>query len=92
MKKDTNIPITADVVEKIIKDNHIFNNVVLASRPKIIKVLPKSDMSIVWINIWDAQSSIKAKGLINRCFNVGSFIATIHGTNMNLGVLQCKNC
>ena len=49
-------------------------------------------MSIIWIDIWDAQSDIKAKGLINRYFNVGSYIATICGVNMNLGVLQCKNC
>ena len=30
--------------------------------------------------------------LINRCFNVERHIATIQGTNMNLGVPQCKNC
>ena len=49
-------------------------------------------MSIVWINIWDVQSSTKAKGLINRCFNIGSFIAMIQGTNMNPDIPQCKNC
>jgi len=49
-------------------------------------------MSIVWFDIWDAQSGIKAKRLINRKFNVGSFITTICGANMNPGVLQCKNC
>ena len=30
--------------------------------------------------------------LINRCFNVGNYIATIRGTSMNPGVPQCKNC
>ena len=30
--------------------------------------------------------------LINRCFNVGNYIATIWGANMNLGIPQCKNC
>ena len=49
-------------------------------------------MAIVWINIWDAQSGAKAKGLVNRCFNVGSFITTIRGTNANPSVPQCKNC
>ena len=34
-------------VEKIIKQNQIFNNIVLASKPQVIKVSPKSDMSIV---------------------------------------------
>ena len=38
------------------------------------------------------QSGAKAKDLINRCFNVGSFIATIRGANTNPGVPQCKNC
>ena len=49
-------------------------------------------MSIVWIDIWDVQSSSKAKMLINRCFNVGRYIVTIQGANMNPGVPQCKNC
>jgi len=79
-------------MEKILKNNHIFNNIILASKPRIIKVSPKSDMSIIWIDIWDAQSGTKAKSFINRRFNVGSFIATIHGANMNPGVPQCKNC
>ena len=30
--------------------------------------------------------------LINRCFNVGNYITTIQGANMNPGVPQCKNC
>jgi len=47
LKKDTNKPITVNVVEKIIKDNHIFNNIILASRPRIIKVSPKSDIFIM---------------------------------------------
>ena len=38
------------------------------------------------------KSSEKAKSLINRCFNVGSFIITIQDANINLDVLQCKNC
>ena len=49
-------------------------------------------MAIVWIDIWDTQSGTKAKDLINRCFNVRSFIATIRGANANPGVPQCKNC
>jgi len=49
-------------------------------------------MSIIWINIWDVQSGSKTKSLINRCFNIGRFIATIWKANMNPGILQCKNC
>ena len=44
LKKDTNKSIIANIVEKIIKDKHIFNNVILASRPRVIKVSPRLDM------------------------------------------------
>ena len=49
-------------------------------------------MAIIWIDIWNAQNSSKAKSLINWRFNIGRFITTIWGTNMNPGVSQCKNC
>ena len=71
------------MVENIIKKNHIFNNIVLALKPQIIKVFPKSDMAIIWIDIWNIQSNSKAKGLINRCFNVRSYITTVRNTNIN---------
>ena len=92
LREDTNTPITLDVVEDIIRKNHIFNNVTLASRPHIIKVSPKSDMAIVQINIWDVQSSFKVKELINRCFNIGRFISTMYNANINLSIPQYKNC
>jgi len=63
--------LTSSDIESILKQNHIFDNISLVSRPRVIKVLPKSDMSIVWIDIWDVQSGSNAKMLINRCFNVG---------------------
>ena len=74
------------MVETIIKNNHIFNNIAIVSRPRIIKVSPKSNIAIIWLNIWDVQSESKAKGLINRYFNIESFITTIQGANMNPGV------
>ena len=84
--------LTSGNIESILKQNQIFNNVSLASKPRVIKVSPKSNMSIIWIDIWDVQSRTNAKMLINRCFNVGKYIATIRGANMNPGVPQCKNC
>ena len=84
--------LNASDIENILKQNQIFDDIKLAFRPRVIKVSPKSDISIVWINIWDHQSSNKAKCLINWCFNVGRYIATIRGANMNPGILQCKNC
>ena len=54
--ENTNILINADVVEEILKRNHIFNNIILVLRSHIIKVSPKSDMAIIWFDIWDIQS------------------------------------
>ena len=83
--------ITPDNIEGILKESHLFKDIMLASKPCIIKVLPKSDMMVIWVDIWDSQSSSLAKNIINHCFNVGQFIATICGTNMNLSIPQCKN-
>jgi len=58
--------IITENIERILKNTHIFNKIVLASRPRIIKVLPKSDMAIVWIDIWDNQNGNNAKKIINR--------------------------
>jgi len=53
LQKNINTLLTLKVVEDIIKKNYIFNNIVLASRPHIIKVSPKLDMTIIWVDIWD---------------------------------------
>jgi len=79
-------------VENIIKQNQIFDNVVLTSKLQVIKVSPKSDISIIWIDIWNVQSRSKAKSLIDQCFNMERYITTIRGANINLSVPQCKNC
>ena len=60
-------------------------------KPRVIKISPKLDMAIIWLDIWNVQSGSKAKGLINRCFNVGNNIITIRGVNMNPSMPQCKN-
>ena len=49
--ENTNMPILSDIVETIIKKNYIFNNIAITSKSCIIKVLPKSDMTIIWLNI-----------------------------------------
>lgn len=49
--KDTNLPITVDIVKKVFQTTHIFNNIVLASWPCIIKAFSKSDMVVIWIDI-----------------------------------------
>ena len=84
--------LTSSDVKNIIKQNQIFDNITLAFKPCVIKVLPKSDILIIWIDIWDVQSESRAKGLINQYFNIERYIATIRGANINPSVLLCKNC
>jgi len=47
----TNTPLSLDVVESIIKSNYIFNNIAIVSRPRVIKVSPRLDMAIIWLDI-----------------------------------------
>ena len=42
-----NMLIKTDMVENILKNNHIFNNISLVSQPRIIKVSPKLDIAII---------------------------------------------
>jgi len=79
--------ISPDFIEGVLKETHLFNSVVLASKPRVIKASPKSDMAVVWVDIWDSQNGSSVKNIINHCFNIGRFIATVKGTNMNPGVL-----
>ena len=51
----------SDYIEGILKETHLFKDVVLASKPHVIKVSPKSDMAVVWVDIWDSQSSSSVK-------------------------------
>ena len=44
---NTNSPIIFDIIEKVIKDIHIFNDIVLASCLCIIKASPKLNMAII---------------------------------------------
>ena len=76
----------------MIANTPIFEGVVLASRLRIMKASPSSDMSVIWIDIWDSQKGSKAKTLINRSFNFGRHTATVRGTAMHPGVAQCRNC
>ena len=42
-----NLSITSDVIEELIRDTHIFNDIVLTSYPHIIRVSPKLDIAII---------------------------------------------
>jgi len=84
--------ITSENITDFMKHINLFENVSLATKPCIIKASPKSDMAIIWFDIWDTQNGSKAKLLINHSFNLGRYIATVRATNMNPGVPQCHNC
>ena len=47
LSKKTNSHITSDEIDNILKITHIFNDMVLASKPRVIKISPKSDIAIV---------------------------------------------
>ena len=90
--EDTNTPIMLDNIKAIIKASHIFNDLTLTSKSRVIKAFPKSNMTVIWIDVWDTQSRKNGKILINRYFNIRRYIATIHGANINLAIPQYKNC
>ena len=43
----TNSYILLDEIKNVLKNNHLFNDIVLTSKPCVIKVSPKSNMAIV---------------------------------------------
>jgi len=45
--ENTNLLITANIIERVLQTTYIFNNTILASCPCIIKTSPKSDMVII---------------------------------------------
>jgi len=45
--ENINLSITSDIIKEIIKDTHIFNNIVLASCLHIIKAFSKSDIAVI---------------------------------------------
>jgi len=69
--------LTGDDIATTMKHLEIFEPVNLAVKLRVIKVSPKSDMAIVWFDIWDSQNGFKAKLLINYSFNFGRYITTI---------------
>jgi len=58
--------ITPDFIEGVLKNIHLFKDIVLASKPHVIKASSKSDIAVVWEDIWDSQSSSCVKNIINH--------------------------
>ena len=49
--KNTNILINADLVEQVFKSTYIFNDIILVFRSQVIKVSPKYNITLIWIDI-----------------------------------------
>ena len=58
--------ITSDYIKDVLKELHLFKDVMLASKLHVIKASPKSNIAVVWVDIWDSQSSSSAKNIINH--------------------------
>ena len=92
LHKNMNLFITTNIIERVLQMTYIFNDIVLTFHSHIIKVSSKSNITIIWIDIWDSQSGSNTKILINKCFNISSHIVTIWDMNINLDIPQYKNC
>ena len=79
-------------VAEALSSSPLFEGITLASMPRIMKASPSTDMSVIWIDIWNSQKGSKDKTLINHSFNFGHHTATVRGTAMHPGVTQCRNC
>ena len=49
--ENTNTSLNSSVIKTILKNNYIFNNVVITSKPHIIKALSKLDIAVIWLDI-----------------------------------------
>jgi len=65
------LPITPAQVVEALSCSSLFESITLASIPCIMKVSFSSDMSVIWIDIWNSQKGSKGKTLINHSFNFG---------------------
>ena len=43
----TNLLVTSKLIEEVIKEFYIFKDIILASRPQVIKASPKSDIAMI---------------------------------------------
>ena len=58
--------ISPDIIKGVLKNSHLFKDATLALKPRVIKASPKSDKAVVWVDIWNSQSSSCVKNIINH--------------------------
>jgi len=49
--KTTNTLVTPFLAKEVLKNTYIFNDIILVSKPCIIKAVSNSDLAVIWINI-----------------------------------------
>ena len=57
--------ISSDIIKGILKKLYLFKDIILVLKLCIIKVSPKSDIVVIWVDIWDFQSGFITKNIIN---------------------------
>jgi len=45
--KNTNEPITSQIVKEVLKESHIFKDIKFSSKPQVIKTSPNSDLAVI---------------------------------------------
>jgi len=73
----SSLSITSAQVDAALSNSPLFEGITLASMSRIMKASPNSDMSVIWIDIWNSQKGSKGKTLINCSFNFGCYTATV---------------
>ena len=43
-----------DIIKRVLKKTHLFKDIVLASKLCVIKASLKSDIAVIWVDIWDS--------------------------------------
>jgi len=46
--------LSPDYIEGILVKSHLFKDMTLALKPRVIKASPKLDKAVVWVDIWDS--------------------------------------
>ena len=89
---NSSLPITFAQVAEALSNYFLFESVILASMLCIMKASPSSDMSVIWINIWNSQKGSKGKIFINHSFNIRCHNAIVIRTAIHPGISQYHNC
>lgn len=58
--EETNLPISSNIIKSVMKSTYVFNDIVSVSQSHVIKVFPKSNIVVIWVDI-EFLKQIKCK-------------------------------